>query len=311
MSNYIDQDRSEISKEGLIGTIVFHAILLLLFLLFTLQSNWQEPQEGGIMLNFGTDEAGWGDVQPMSNESNQAVATDLISPAPENSPPPSPETTPTPDKEQSLLTSNEKEAPEIGAKDDKKKDAPKTAPKDNKTPTKNTTTNNTTNGKNTDNNNAQTPAAKPSIDPNSLFKGSKGNNATSQGNTQGGTGDEGHKMGGADISGNNGGAGTGGGVGGAGTGGNSGVAANVPGRKFISVPPISDTSQEIGTVVVKIKVNRQGEVIEAKFTSQGSTTTSSVLTSKAVAAAKKAKFNQELNAPEVQNGTMTFRFKVK
>ncbi len=298
MLDFTDQDHSEISKEGLVGTILFHALLLLLFLLLGLQSNWTQPQEGGIMLNFGTDEAGWGDVQPMSDASDQSLTTDLVSPAPESSPPPAPATQPQPSDKQSVLTGNDDEAPAM-TKDDKKKDTRKDAPKD----SKNTNVNNKDNGKNTNSpSNAQTPASKPAIDPNSLFKGSQGNNATSQGNTPGGTGDEGHRMGGADISNNTG-----------GNGGNSsgGVAANVPGRKLLSVPPISDSSQDIGTVVIKIKVNRQGDVIEAKYTSQGSTTTSSTLTSKAAAAAKKSKFNAELNAPEVQNGTMTFRFKVK
>lgn len=298
MSDFIDQDRSEISKEGLIGTILFHAFLLLLLLLFTLQSSWIAPQEGGIQLNFGTDDAGWGDVQPISDASQQSVSTDIVPPAPESSPAPAPVADPKPDDKQSVLTGNDDDAPSM-VKDDKKKDAKKDAKKD----TKNTVpSTNNTNGKNTTTTTNQTPANNSALDPNSLFKGSQGNNATSQGNTPGGTGDEGHRMGGAEISNNTG-----------GTNGNNngGVAANVPGRKFLSVPPISDSSQEIGTVVVKIKVNRQGDVIEAKFTSQGSTTTSTVLTSKAVAAAKKAKFNQELNAPEVQNGTMSFRFKVK
>ncbi len=302
MSNYIEQDKSEISKEGLVGTLLFHTLLLLLFLLMGVGMAWEPPKEGGIALNFGTDEAGWGEEQPMSGAGPQTVSTDLAEPTPESAAAAQPPTNTT-TAANAALTEDSPDAPDIGVKDKKEKTQPNknTA---NTTPKNQTTANNSgaNNGQaNTTNTSSSASSARPSVDPNSLFKGSSGNNASSHGNVPGGTGDMGNPMGGAN---------------GALEGGNPGPGGGGPsyaltGRKLLSVPPIDDSSQETGVVVVKIKVNRNGDVIEAQYTTSGSNTSSTVLKSKAIGAAKKTKFNNEPNAPEVQTGTMTFRFKVK
>lgn len=57
------------SRNGVIGTILFHLLLLLLFIQFGMA--YQDPPEenaGGMVINFGTTDEGMGDVQPSSSE---------------------------------------------------------------------------------------------------------------------------------------------------------------------------------------------------------------------------------------------------
>ena len=87
------------------------------------------------------------------------------------------------------------------------------------------------------------------------------------------------------------------------------VGGNLSGRKVLSQPMISDDSQETGNVVVKVCVDKTGHVVSAIYTQNGSTTSDPNLKAKAIAAAKKFKFDQgEL---EEQCGTITIEFKVR
>ncbi|HEY9082010.1 MAG TPA: hypothetical protein VIN73_01655 [Vicingaceae bacterium] len=57
------------SRTGVIGTILFHLLLLLLFIQFGM--TYQDPPEenaGGMVINFGTTDEGMGDTQPSSSE---------------------------------------------------------------------------------------------------------------------------------------------------------------------------------------------------------------------------------------------------
>lgn len=94
------------------------------------------------------------------------------------------------------------------------------------------------------------------------------------------------------------------GVGGAG----DGVAFNLSGRSRKSTPKIKDDSQDEGTVVVEIIVDRYGKVLRATPGARGSNTTSAVLYRKAKEAALGTKFNAKPDALEEQKGTMTFIF---
>jgi TonB family protein len=74
-------------------------------------------------------------------------------------------------------------------------------------------------------------------------------------------------------------------------------------------PRITDKSQATGRVVVKVCVDARGNVLSAKFTQSGSTTSNSQLRSLAESNAQKWKFKPgELDK---QCGTITYEFKVK
>jgi TonB family protein len=70
-----------------------------------------------------------------------------------------------------------------------------------------------------------------------------------------------------------------------------------------------DNSQDQGVVVVRVCVNRAGDVISAEYTQRGSTTTSSRLKNLAVKSAKRWKF--KAGNVDKQCGTITYNFKAQ
>lgn len=91
-----------------------------------------------------------------------------------------------------------------------------------------------------------------------------------------------------------------------GNGGNS-SGYNLGGRKATYLPKVSDTKEE-GVVVVTVKVNKEGKVVEAEANGRGTTTSSATLKSKARQAALTATFAPAPNGLDEQIGTITFIF---
>ncbi|MCF8346272.1 MAG: hypothetical protein K9G38_03600, partial [Bacteroidales bacterium] len=60
-----------INRRGLIGTITIHGLVLALLVLGGLTFPDPPPEEEGILVNFGTDETGFGDYEPTGDEANQ------------------------------------------------------------------------------------------------------------------------------------------------------------------------------------------------------------------------------------------------
>jgi outer membrane biosynthesis protein TonB len=58
----------KLNRRGLIATIVYHALLLLLLVFAGLTFPDPPPEEEGILVNFGTDETGFGDYEPMGDD---------------------------------------------------------------------------------------------------------------------------------------------------------------------------------------------------------------------------------------------------
>jgi len=58
----------KLKRRGLIATIVYHALLLLLLVFAGLTFPDPPPEEEGILVNFGTDETGLGDFEPMGDD---------------------------------------------------------------------------------------------------------------------------------------------------------------------------------------------------------------------------------------------------
>jgi hypothetical protein len=145
----------------------------------------------------------------------------------------------------------------------------------------------------------------PKVNQNALFKGGKRNN----GGAQQGTG-EGGGLGDGKGTGNGPGTGSGdGGGNGGGSGKGDGFGYDLTGRGIRSAAKVVDNSQETGTVVINIKVDKNGNVVSADGPARGSTTTSANLVKKSKEAAEKVKFSP--SDVEVQKGTMTFRYFLK
>jgi outer membrane biosynthesis protein TonB len=87
------------------------------------------------------------------------------------------------------------------------------------------------------------------------------------------------------------------------------VGGGLANREVVFEPSIQENSQKAGTVVIKICVNSDGDVIEADYTQKGSTTSDAVLVAVAEKAAKKYKFT--LSTITKQCGTVTIKYVVK
>lgn len=138
------------------------------------------------------------------------------------------------------------------------------------------------------------PTKEETINPNALFqKGKVKNTGSGEGSGKGdGKGD-----------GSNG----GGGTGSDGTG--SGHTFSLAGRgsKSLGLPP--SKTDEVGSIVVTIWVNQQGEVVRAVSGARGTTIDNRSLWRHCETAARNSKFSASPQAPEEQKGTITYKFR--
>lgn len=88
--------------------------------------------------------------------------------------------------------------------------------------------------------------------------------------------------------------------------GTGNVGGGLSGRGVLYVPKIEDKSQESGTVVVRVCVDRNGDVLTADYTQKGSTTTDAHLIDIAKKSARKYKFTPGSN--DKQCGTISVKF---
>ena len=58
----------KLNRRGLIATIVYHLLLLLLLVFAGLTFPEPPPEEEGILVNFGTDDTGFGEYEPMGDD---------------------------------------------------------------------------------------------------------------------------------------------------------------------------------------------------------------------------------------------------
>lgn len=87
--------------------------------------------------------------------------------------------------------------------------------------------------------------------------------------------------------------------------------ARLAGRTVIgAIPHPSYAAQVSGKVVVKIKINRDGTVVDAQPGEAGTTLTDKKAWNAATKAALKIQFNAASDAPEFQYGTVTYIFDI-
>ncbi len=135
-------------------------------------------------------------------------------------------------------------------------------------------------------NNVKQKEQTQNIDPNALFP--KGKVKKGSGSDQG--------------------IGNGSGQGAGGDGKGSGVSFNLGGRGSKDLAkPASSTSKK-GTIVVDIYVNQEGTVVRAKVKAKGTMIIDANMYRQCEEAAKKSKFAADPDAPEVQKGTITYKF---
>jgi outer membrane biosynthesis protein TonB len=287
--------QTEQEKKSLAITLTSFALLFLLFFFLKFSDSLPLPEmEGGggggeIAVNFGDSELGSGD---------NFDSKEVVTAAPE-------EVTETPTEEKDIIVSENEEAPavmEVKKPDTKieKKVEEKPVVKPTPKPSKSTSDalSNLLNGSNKEG------------DGNDKTAGNKGK-------SNGDTNSKGYNGGGGSGTGSGGGNGSGEGLGtgsGYGTGSGSGKGSGngnwkLEGRKLSSSSKQQQKCNEYGTVVVQVKVNRNGNVVAAKY-SKGTDNTSQCLLDPAYATAKSYKWEPDPNAPETQIGYITINFKL-
>lgn len=252
----MEEKQKKYARIGLIGTLVFHGVVVVLLLIFGFSTPLPLPAEEGVIVNLGYSETGSGPVQP-----REPAETNKAQPKPSSSEP------------EEVATSDNPDAPTINSSQN---------PQEN---------NQSTTNNNYDNTQQQ------QVNQNLLFGQKHNSDGGSEGNDD--NGDDKGKPGGDPDSRRY-----------EGTPGGNGDSPNfsLKGRISKSLPRPNNNFQEQGKVVVKIWVDREGNVIAAEPGFKGSTTTDSRLYKLAKQAALKAKFSSKNDAPSKQTGTITYTF---
>ena len=260
--------------KGISGTLLFHGVLLLVIAIFGFSTPLPLPAEQGILINFGTDETGTGELEPQFSELPDEQTAQ-------------PQETSVMPAEEGQLSQDFEEAPSI-----REKNPEKTIVKQDVTPKETVKENSKTDVKPT----VEEPRK---LDQRALYKGRKNSDSTSEGEgiTEG-EGNQGSITGSpdsdnhADIL----------------SQGTGGVTWSLEGRNPISLPKPEYKYQVSGTVVVRIRVDQSGKVTGAEAGVKGSNTTDTRLLEAAREAALKARFDSNPSAPAVQQGSLTYHF---
>lgn len=269
----MSENEKKNKRSGAIATIIFHGVLLILFALFGMSYTYPPP-ESGMLINFGYDATGSGEIEetPTASEVAEAQPEEAAARPQPSDPTESYEDALSQDVEESVKIEEKKEEPKPQPKEEVKEPQPTEE---------------------------ELRQAEQKRKMEELFAKTKSAENASQGETTGG-GNQGNPDGDKNApQGINPGK------------GNSGISFDLGGRRMMKAPKINDNSQDEGKVVVSITVDKYGKVMNAVPGARGSTTASTHLYRLAKEAAFNTKFNADPNAGVQQNGTMTFIFEVK
>lgn len=288
-------------KRGLISTAVFHIALILFLIFMGFHIPLPLPGEEGILINFGVEDFGSGDVEPSNSASAQSV--------PKETSPPEQQIVPTQiaEAKEEILTQDIEETAAIESQKEKPKEkTPEEIAEEKRLQEelvkKRIEDKKRKEQEETERKRKEEEARKAQANSDMIKnafgngKNDNANNSTGEGETTY-KGNQGQKNGSVDSKNH----GIGHGLGADGSG------WSLKGRKNIKLPKPDYNIQEEGKVVVEIRVNSYGQVISATPGKKGTTIQSSALYRIAKQAALKAKFDAKPNTPD-QIGTITYVF---
>lgn len=292
-------------RRGLIATLLFHGILLIMFMFLGL--TYLEPKpEDGVLINFGNSATGQGSEQQGAPQNQEQPQQEKANPSSSSAAPSSQEATPEPTATQDVVEAPSLEEEEK-EKEEKEKEEPEKASEPSPEPEtpaqEDAPTEEATEEAEAENTPPEPePEPQPSESLQNLLDKTSSSQAGGEGNTEG-EGDQGDPSGDPNSSNR-----SGDGGGGAGAGN-----YRLGGRKALQKPTPDYPCDESGRVVVKIYVNRQGQVIRSSPGERipggaGSTTASSCLYDQARRAAEKTSWQPDPKAPEVQIGYIIYNF---
>jgi TonB family protein len=293
-NNNIRKIPSERGK-GLAGTAAIHLVLLLLLAFVVFKVPPPKEMEEGILVNFGTDATGLGEIEPSSASSQ------------ETAPPPSATAAKTQTADESLLTQDDEEAPEVKKVDpEAEKRRLEKIEADRKIREQNEAERIRREQEEIERKRIEAEQKRTadimSKTKNALANAkNSGTSSTSEG-IAGGTGNQGVPTGSLNskVYGE-----------GGGLGDNGNISYALGGRGFQRLPSPKYDYQGEGRVVVEVSVDRQGKVTQAVPGIKGSTTLDEYLLKVAKDAALQAQFEVKTDAPEIQRGTITYNFKLR
>lgn len=259
-------------RNGVIGTTIFHGLLLLFLFIMGFKSLFPPPPAKGILVDFGNSNTGMGQFEPRTSDQAPTAPREEVAPPVQN--------------KEALMTQDVEEAPVIRTEQIQPKPQPK--PQTQVTPTPKVQTATTQ------------PVPERTVDSRALFpgRGATQSTATSEG-IAGGSGNQGVTTGAPDVKVY----GPGGDVG----GGNTFVLS---GRTLMGSLPLPNYPGQVeGVVMIEITVDGNGVVTDAQYTGRGSTAIDERLIAEARAAALKARFSRAANSP-IQKGTIRYTFKL-
>ncbi len=285
---------------GLIGTITFHVTVLLLVMFFGFVTPLPLPEEEGVLINFGTDATGSGEIETQMTQET---------PQPQPDPQPVQESEPVPeskaaDKKEVLTQDYEQTAL---MEEQKRKEKEKKAEKEKREKQRREEEierkrlEEIEKQKREEEQRIAEQQRKIAENTKQAFgQADTKSQSDGTGNTFGNQGDPKGSPDSKSYTGNDG-------------PGNDGIGYSLAGRKPQGgqLPLPNYPSKEDGTVIVKVKVDQNGNVTDAEWEPKGSTTTNKQLIEAAIKAAQKAKFNRDPNADLIQVGTITYRFNIR
>lgn len=262
---------------GIIGTVVFHAIVLVLLCTLCFRTPLPLPGEAGVEVNLGMYAQGFGQeanqpeetepvketpkVEEQKIETNDVIEEDIVSE----------------DEETPAIEQPQEEVEEIIEEPENNEEIVEEIVEEKQEEI--------------------VPEEKPVVNQKALFQVPKNDkkNTSSEGDDNG-KNDKGKDNGLKDIERYdvNGGSG-------------DGIAYDLGGRGAKSISTPSKDFSEPGIIVVDIKVNREGRVVEATI-GKGTEIADMSMRESALLAAKNSIFNKDDNAPEIQSGTITYKY---
>ena len=270
---YHSQEENNLPKAiGLSALVMGLFVLIGVFIVF---GGAPRYGMGGIIVNYGTSDEGMGDDYMNVDEPSMDENANNVQP---DKVEPEEEVAPTPSQqvtEKVVATQDMDDAPAVPKPEKVVK-----ANADVATPEK--------------------KESKPAVNPNALYGGKK-NNSTGKGDGTGTTaGNQGSAQG-DPLASNYGDGGS----------GDGNMMLSIKNRSFVVPPKIDDKSQQYGKVVVLFRVNKQGVVTYARAGQRGTEITDGEIWRKCERAMMAARLNQLPNAPDSQEGTIVFNFKLR
>ncbi|MBF8984751.1 energy transducer TonB [Lentimicrobium sp. S6] len=273
--------------RAIIGAIIFHTLLLIVLIFLGLSTPLPLPEEEGVEVNLGFSDVGSG---------NQQRQLPIEQP---KAPTPVPVQETAAQEEEEIVDQISDEAPAIQEKpaekpEKPKQEEPKEIPEDKPEVVEEKVVEKPVD---VPEKIEPEPEPEPVVDPRLMYTGKKSKTGDSSEGPEQEAGDKGKVTGDPNSSGYD-------GLGGQG----NGISFNLGNRKAKSLPKPNYDSDDQGKVVVSIWVNKMGEVTRAEVMQKGTNVTDIKLRNMARQAALKAKFTPDVDAAEVQKGSITYNF---